>query len=117
MHIADLLLELHKVEHQAWFVREIAELDLTDDALRVRLDVGEGLVVQVFLSETTGRCSFALVQGNQRIYGRDRENGAWHRHPYQEPSSHELTPEGVSPYPLRQFLAEVQEILLIHELI
>ena len=90
---------------------------MTDDALRARLAISEGLFIQVFPSDTTGRCSFALVQGNQRVYGRDREGGTWHRHPYQDPSRHELTPQGISPHPLRQFMTEVEEILVTAELI
>lgn len=30
---------------------------------------------------------------------------------------HELTPEGLSSYPIMQFMAEVEELLVAHELI
>ncbi len=117
MRVNDLLLELYRVESQTWFIRRISNLDITDDALRARLEIGEGLFVQIFLSERSGRFSMALIQGNQRLYGRDREYGTWHRHPFHDPSTHELTPEGVSPRPLQQFIAEVEEILLKHGLV
>jgi hypothetical protein len=90
---------------------------VTDEPLRARLAISEGLFSQVFLSDTTGRCSFALVQGNQRVCGRDRGGGTWHRHPYQDPSRHELTPQGISPHPLRQFMTEVEELSVTAELI
>ena len=67
MRATDLLLELYEVARRTWFVQRIAELDVTDDALRARLAISEGLFIQGFLSDTPGRCSFALVQGNQRV--------------------------------------------------
>ena len=95
MTLNDLLLELYKVEHLFWFVKQIEEIDLTDDAVKARLRIEVGLFVQVFFSERSGRLSFTLVQGNQRIYGRDREYGQWHRHPFGDAEHHEPTP-GVS---------------------
>jgi hypothetical protein len=117
MGIDDLLAELLEVQHRVWFIHRISELDVTDDALRAHLEIDRGLFIQVFLSEATGRCSFALVQGSQRIYGLDREGGAWHRHPYEDPKQHEFLPEGASPYALRQFVAEVEQILVTGEFI
>jgi len=117
MRIRDLALELEEAERRFWFIQQITELEQTDDALRARLEIRSGLFVQVFLSETTGRFSLALIQQGQRLYGRDREHGEWHCHPYEAPSQHEPMPEGVSPRPLLQFLAEVERILLVHELL
>jgi hypothetical protein len=51
----------------------------------VRLIIGESLFVQAFLSEATGRFSLALIQGRERLYGRDREGGVWHLHPLRCP--------------------------------
>ncbi len=41
----------------------------------------------------------------------------WHLHPFDAPETHCPTPEGVSPRPPLQFLAEVEELLLENELI
>ena len=70
-----------------------------------------------YRSELSGRFSFALVDPPGRLYGRNRERGVWHRHPFDDPEQHEPTPEGMSPRPLLQFMAEVEEIILENELI
>ncbi|MBU0491340.1 MAG: hypothetical protein KKA73_19315 [Chloroflexi bacterium] len=117
MTIADLLLELDEALSRSWFVQQIGELDRTDDAIKVRLTISAGLFVQLFLSETTGRVSLALIQGGDRIYGRDCEGGQWHRHSYGAAETHEVTPEGVSAHPVSQFLAEVEELLVENDLL
>ena len=75
------------------------------------------LFVQVFFSQRSRRLSFALVGAAGRFYGRDREHGLWHRHPFGQPAQHEPTPEGMSAQPISQFLTEVEEILYAHDLI
>jgi len=117
MRVSDLAVELDAAECRLWFIQQITELEQTDDALRTRLGIRAGLFVQVFFSETTGRFSLALIQEGQRLYGWDREHGQWHCHPYQAPSRHEPMLEGVSSRPLFQFLAEVERILLAHDLL
>ncbi len=72
---------------------------------------------QVFRSQRSGRFSFALIGTSGRLYGRDREHGIWHRHPFGQPNQHELTSEGMSPQPINQFLAEIEEILIGNDLI
>ena len=75
------------------------------------------LFVQVFLSERSGRFSLVLVSPSGRLYGRDQEQGLWHRHPFGDADQHESTPEGMSSQPIIQFLTEVEEILVENELI
>jgi len=112
----DLLIELEESERRFWFIQR-SETERTDETVRLRLIINEALFIQVFLSETTGRCSLALIQGRERLYGRDREGGMWHLHPFGAPETHRPTPEGVSPRPLLQFLAEVEEWLFENDLI
>jgi hypothetical protein len=75
------------------------------------------MFVQLFYSRRSDRFSLALVGPTGRLYGRDRQHGQWHRHPFDDPTTHEPTPEGLSPQPIHQFLSEVEEILLDNELI
>jgi len=117
MRLNGLLRDIHEAERRFWFIQQIQEIDETDDAVKARLQIQVGLFVQVFFSEQSGRFSLALIQGNQRIYGRDREFGTWHLHPYESPEHHDPVPEGMSPQPLFQFLAEVEQIIIENELI
>jgi hypothetical protein len=117
MTISDLRQELREAEQRLWFIQQIVEPEELDDAVKARLDIRENLFVQVFFSETTGRTSFALVLGTQRIFGRDCEQGQWHEHPYAGPPVHQPVPEGMSPRPLLQFLVDVERILIDNDLI
>jgi hypothetical protein len=116
MNIDDLLTELAESEPRLWFIQR-SEIEQTDKAIRLRLFINEALFVQVFLSVITGRFSLALIQSRERLYGRDREGGAWHLHPFEAPKSHRPTPEGISHRPLVQFLAEVEELLIENDLV
>ncbi len=116
MTIDDLLIELKESEQRFWFIQR-SEIERTDKAIRLRLIINEALFIQVFLSKATGRFNLALIQGRERIYGRDRESDMWHLHPFDAPETHCPMPNEVSPRPLLQFLAEIEELLLENELI
>jgi hypothetical protein len=109
--------ELHEAERRFWFVQRLAALEQTDDVLKARLEIQAGLFVHFFCSVASGRVQMALVQGSQRLYGRDRENEQWHTHPFGQADKHIFTAEGLSPRPLMQFLTEVEQLLLANELI
>lgn len=115
--IEDLLSEAQEVLDRFWFVRSLVEIDRTDATVTLHLRIAPELVVQAYLSEISGRLSFALVDPSGRLYGWDRDRGLWHRHPYDDPGQHEPLPEAVSPRPLLQFMTRVEGILLENELI
>jgi hypothetical protein len=115
--IRDLILETEDTLDRFWFVHDIHIVEQTEATVTVHLTIGPDLFVQAFLSESSERVSFALVGQAGRLYGRDREHGTWHRHPFGLPERHELTPEGMSERPLIQFMAEVEEILVEHDLL
>jgi len=115
--IEELLDEAREVYNRFWFVQSLIEVERTGSTVTLHLIIGPELYVQAYLSELSGRLSFALVDPSGRLYGRNRERGVWHRHPFDDPEQHEPTPEGMSPRPLLQFMAEVEEIILENELI
>ena len=115
--IRGLILEAHDTLDRFWFVRDVNIVEQTPATVTVHLTIGADLFVQAFLSESSQRLSFALVGQSGRLYGRDREYGTWHRHPFGQPQQHELTPEGMSMQPLTQFMAEVEQILVEHDLL
>jgi hypothetical protein len=117
MTIDELLLDALAARDRFWFVQTLQIRERTDATVTLRFTIGPTLFVQVFFSERSGRLSFALVGAAGRLYGRDREHGLWHRHPFGQSAQHEPTPEGMSSQPISQFLTEVEEILYAHDLI
>lgn len=114
--IDELLVEAAAATDRFWFVRELQIIDRTDSTATVHFVIDSDLFVQIFLSQRTGRLSLALVGPSGRLYGRDREQGSWHRHPFGHSEIHEVTPEGMSSQPVMQFIAEVEDLLIAHAL-
>jgi hypothetical protein len=115
MYDADLLLaESREALDKVWFLQSLEVSDRTDLTLSFRLYIRHDLFVQVFLGELTDSLYFALIEGNQRIFGIDRECKQWHLHPFEAPHKHEYFAEGLGPKPLLAFLSRV-EILLIEK--
>jgi hypothetical protein len=117
MTIDELLIEALAAKDRFWFIQTFKMVEQTDSTITLHFIIGPELFVQVFFSQHSGRLSFALVGTSGRLYGRDREHGLWHRHPFGQPDQHEITPEGISPQPISQFLTEVEEILVENDLI
>ncbi len=117
MTIDELLIEALATKDRFWFVQIFKVIEQTDSTITLHFTIGPELFVQVFFSQRSGRFSFALVGTSGRLYGRDREHELWHRHPFGQTEQHELTPAGMSPQPINQFLTEVEEILVENDLI
>jgi len=117
MNIDRLQIEAQDVLHQTWFVQEMKLVDQTNETVTIHLILTPDLFVQVFFSQRSGRFNLALVGPAGRLYGRDREHGIWHRHPFGNTEKHEPTPTGMSNRPIEQFMTEVEQILLEKELI
>lgn len=72
---------------------------------RVRAILNNGDFLEAFFNEVTGKTSYALIEGNRRVFGADN-TGDWHWHPFEKPESHLLTEAPVS---YRDFLNRVEE--------
>ena len=75
------------------------------------------MVCSIFIGEMTDSLYFALIEGNQRIYGIDRESGDWHLHPFEAPHKHEFFKHGLGPKPLLGFLSKVEGVLVENNLL
>jgi hypothetical protein len=117
MTIDELLVEALAATDRFWFVQTLQVRERTDATVTLRFIIGPAVFVQVFFSQRSRRLSFAMVGTSGRLYGRDREHGFWHRHPFGQSEQHEPTPEGMSSQPISQFLTEVEEILCTQNLI
>ncbi len=118
MYNSDSLLSEAQVAHKKlWFVESLEVYERTDSTLSLRLNIRLGLFVHAFIGEMTGSLYFALIEGNQRIYGIDRENDQWHSHPFAAPHKHELLEPGLGPKPLLAFMSTVEKVLVENKLL
>lgn len=112
-------MELDAIEEQirveishSVFIREITMWERTPHTLKVRLAITDECFVQIYVNPRKDWVSYTLVLRNARIYGRDNDGRGWHRHPYDDPTVHDFGPEGARPVTWREFLEEIQEILV-----
>jgi len=115
--IDQILLEAMDVSDTCWFVRSLVIADRTDRTITIHLQINDDLFIQIFLSLRSDRLSLALVSAAGRLYGCDYERGVWHYHPFGKTDIHAPLPKGMSPRPLIQFMAEAEELLLLHNLV
>ncbi|MEI2690888.1 MAG: hypothetical protein V9H69_14730 [Anaerolineae bacterium] len=116
--------ELSVLRHEAveavdrlWFLNAFEEVDRTDISLSIRLHIRPGLFVQMFYGAKSGSLYLALIEGERRIFGMDRESGEWHLHPYGAVERHEPLQPGLGPKHLLTFLARVEDLLVEHDLL
>jgi len=115
--INELILEATQAKDRFWFVQAPEIIERTANTITLHFMIRQTLFVQIYCSVRSGRFNFALIVASGRLYGRDCEHGQWHLHPFGKSHLHEPTPEGMSPQPIHQFLAEVETILLENDLI
>lgn len=115
--IRDLHAEAEQAVERVWFVESLQFMERTDFSISLRLRIRPDLFVQVFLGELSGAIFFALIAGDRRIFGIDRDSGEWHLHPYHAPHRHEALPEGLEPKPLLRFIARAEDLLIEQDLL
>ena len=117
MRISDQIREIENAVRQYAFVRRVARVDETYYSIKYHLHIAPELFVQLYFNERSGTVGMVLVHRRQRIYGRDCEASRWHRHPVNDPTIHDTLPEGAQSVSVKEFLAEVQDILVNANLI
>lgn len=117
MTINELIIESEQAKDRFWFVQALEVVEHTAQTITLHFLIRPTLFVQVYYSVRSGRFNFALIGASGRLYGRDREQGQWHLHSFEQPYLHESTPEGMSSQPIHQFLTEVETILIENDLI
>jgi hypothetical protein len=93
------------------YIRQTVVVDKTANTIKLRLYVTQDCFVQIYGNAARDLYSYTLVCSRQRLYGRDCEGGPWHRHPYQDSASHNMSPEGARPVSPEEFLEEAEQIL------
>jgi hypothetical protein len=80
----------------------VRTLDL--DVLSLRLHLVDDSFVEVFFNVTTEKTAFALIVGQDRVYGKDNAKIGWHVHPPDNPGAH----YPCEPVSFEAFLADVE---------
>lgn len=102
---SQLLLALQQACHSSPLVDHVDIQVIDADALSVRIHLRRGdAFINVFYNVTTNKTAFALVKGNQRIYGVDNAKMNWHTHPFHDPALH----VACTPVQFENFLAQVE---------
>ncbi len=69
-------------------VQSVIFSNSTPSSVRLRIFLINQSFVDVFYNHMTGRCSFALIEDDERILGADNAGDKWHWHPLEDPESH-----------------------------
>ena len=117
MSINELQREIEDTAGEFRFIRDVVRVDVTDVSVKYRLIIEKDFYIQIYINIRNGTTGFVLILHGQRIYGRDSEDWKWHQHPFENPDTHDFSPEGSRKVSLEEFLWEVQDILEEVELV
>lgn len=112
MKIDDVKKEIIEIARKFPFIQMIYLIDATDSALKFRLEIDTSTFIQIYHNISTETINYVFVHSSQRIYGRDCCDGKWHRHPFDNPSTHDFSLEGTRHISLYEYLEEVEEYLI-----
>lgn len=93
------------------YLRQLEILDHSASLIKARLHIRPELFIQIYRNDRFDTTNLALIHNGQRIYARDQVGGNWHRHTWQSPVDHDVSPTGRQPIELSGFLDEVETIL------
>jgi len=103
--------QVYEVASRFSFIRRVVTLDKTVNTIKLRLYITSECFVQIYTNVRKKLINYVLIFNWDRIYGRNCDSGAWHRHPHENPDAHDFSPEGAREVSLEEFLIEVQQIL------
>jgi hypothetical protein len=103
--------QIYDVASRFSFVQRVVTLDKTANTIKLRLHATTDCFVQIYTNVQKTLVNYVLILDRSRIYGRNCDGGAWHRHPYENPAAHDFGSEGAKAVSLEEFLIEVQQIL------
>lgn len=67
---------------------KILYLDHSDITLISRVGFSPDVFIQIYTNIKKEKTNMALIVGNERIYGIDKEGGFYHEHPFEKPFLH-----------------------------
>jgi len=117
MTVEQVIDEIETAARRFRFIQAMVRVDVTHFSVKYRLMIGSDLYVQIYANVRSGTTGLALVHQGRRLYGRDSEDWQWHRHPIDDPETHDFSAEGAQLVSIEAFLLEVGEILVTQGLI
>jgi hypothetical protein len=115
MILGEFISSLEKAAEK--YALDLQILAETHNSVKARLTINESISVQCYFNQKSATTNFVMIGWSRRLYGRDSVGGRWHRHPFEDPDSHDDSAAGSLPVEPEQFLDEVFEILIREELI
>ena len=112
MSIDELEQEIINTVSQYHYIKQVVTILKTSNTIKARLEITSSMYIQIYQNIQKNLVNYVLIMGNQRIYGRDCDGGKWHRHPVENPDSHDFSDEGAREVKLDEFLLEVGDILI-----
>jgi hypothetical protein len=107
--VPSLLSQLTSSLPYPYYVR-LAILVHRPPVLKARLYIKHDVFIH-YRNDAFNSTSFTLIIAGKRIYARDQVRGKWHRHPKDNPDSHDYGEGGSIPVNFNEFLEEVDQIL------
>ncbi|MEK7275383.1 MAG: hypothetical protein AAB110_09010 [Candidatus Desantisbacteria bacterium] len=108
--INSLIAEIRNILSEK-IIQEVKVLDWQRSILKIRLYLFNDLFIQVYCNDRNSNTSFTLLFENERLYARDKIDGNWHRHPFENSDFHNGSPDGSKEVTLSEFYRETLEIL------
>ena len=100
-----LLLALQQVCSNLSQVDRVEVQAIDSDTLSVRVYlILTAAFIHVFCNITTDKTAFALVEGDQRVFGVDNAKMGWHVHPFDNPAQH----VACAPVQFDEFMSQVE---------
>ncbi len=109
----DLEKQVYEITSKFVFIEKVETLLRTPNTIKIKLSITSTCFIQIYQNIQKGIKSYVVVSGNQRLFGRDCDGGAWHSHPIENPDSHNFSQDGAREVSLEDFLYEVSEKLVL----
>lgn len=111
--IDDVEKQIYETASKFPFIKKVETLLKTLNTIKIKLSITQTCFIQVYQNIQKDIRSYVLVSGNQRLFGRDCDGGAWHGHPIEAPDDHDFSGDGAGEISFEEFLYEVSEKLVL----
>lgn len=107
--INDVEKHIYEIASKFAFIEKAETQLTTPHTVKIKLSITPTCFIQIYKNIQKEIKSYVVVSGNQRLFGRDCDGGAWHSHPIENPDGHDFSEDGLREVSLEDFLYEVSE--------
>lgn len=101
---------LHQLVNKFFPDTKIQNLNRRLDIISLRIQISEGLFIDVYYNAENGRLDFTTIKNKQRIFGYDNV-GEWHYHPFKNPEQHRPCPKPTLEEMFKQTVRVINQIV------